>query len=258
MKKWFKECPFCANEIKEKAIKCQYCWEFLPKEEKESPKEKVKKETKECSFCMNEIDVDATICPFCDEHLYLGSTIKTTKMIQNKGENKFSVIKAWNILWRWCIWMFILFWISFLGWLFGADFVDTDEFTGIITLIWLIWAVIIIGRCRTLYKYILNFNKNNLHFDSLWWPTRWWICPVANLIVPYHAVLDIYESILKRDEPTIIKWRWWCHLGSSIIMICISMFNMWYFWGFLWICLVLAELILIMKIIKNIEKSLNS
>lgn len=34
MKKWFKECPYCANEIKEKAIKCQYCWEFLNKEEK--------------------------------------------------------------------------------------------------------------------------------------------------------------------------------------------------------------------------------
>ncbi len=36
MKKWFKECPFCKNEIKEKAIKCQYCWEFLNKDEKES------------------------------------------------------------------------------------------------------------------------------------------------------------------------------------------------------------------------------
>ena len=71
MKKWFKECPFCANEIKEKAIKCQYCWEFLPKEgeKKEEPKKEAKKETKDCPFCMNKVDVDATTCPFCDENL---------------------------------------------------------------------------------------------------------------------------------------------------------------------------------------------
>lgn len=32
MKKGYKECPFCANEIREGAKKCQYCHEFLDKE----------------------------------------------------------------------------------------------------------------------------------------------------------------------------------------------------------------------------------
>ena len=31
MKKWYKVCPFCANEIKEWAIKCKFCGEFLEK-----------------------------------------------------------------------------------------------------------------------------------------------------------------------------------------------------------------------------------
>ena len=29
MKKWYIECPYCANEIKEGATKCQYCKEFI-------------------------------------------------------------------------------------------------------------------------------------------------------------------------------------------------------------------------------------
>ena len=29
MKKWYIKCPFCANEIKEGAIKCSFCEEFL-------------------------------------------------------------------------------------------------------------------------------------------------------------------------------------------------------------------------------------
>lgn len=33
MEKWFMECPYCKNEIKEWAIKCQYCWEFLDKDQ---------------------------------------------------------------------------------------------------------------------------------------------------------------------------------------------------------------------------------
>lgn len=33
MKQGYKECPYCANEIKEWALKCQYCWEFLNKQD---------------------------------------------------------------------------------------------------------------------------------------------------------------------------------------------------------------------------------
>ena len=39
MKKWYKKCPFCANEIKSDAIKCQFCEEILVQERKESLKE---------------------------------------------------------------------------------------------------------------------------------------------------------------------------------------------------------------------------
>lgn len=28
MKKGYKECPFCKNEIKEESMKCEYCWEL--------------------------------------------------------------------------------------------------------------------------------------------------------------------------------------------------------------------------------------
>jgi len=36
MKKNFIECPFCKNEIREGAVKCQYCHEYLNKEKASS------------------------------------------------------------------------------------------------------------------------------------------------------------------------------------------------------------------------------
>ena len=88
MKKWYKLCPFCANEIKEKAIKCQYCWEFLNNEEETKGKGiKTKPEKKECPFCLNKIDAEATVCPFCDESLNNKSK-KEKDFKENKKEEK--------------------------------------------------------------------------------------------------------------------------------------------------------------------------
>ncbi len=39
MKKGYEVCPYCANEVKEWSIKCQYCHEFLRDNEKVDEKE---------------------------------------------------------------------------------------------------------------------------------------------------------------------------------------------------------------------------
>ena len=49
MKKGYKECPFCKNEIKKEAIKCQFCNEFLDREDNEN-RENVKCGKKDISL----------------------------------------------------------------------------------------------------------------------------------------------------------------------------------------------------------------
>lgn len=74
MKKWYKECPFCANKIKEWAIKCKYCDETLIKE---------------------------------NSNLELWEEAKKIEVIQYKKK----CMAEW--LYKWSIWMIILIWLSF-------------------------------------------------------------------------------------------------------------------------------------------------
>ena len=175
-----KHCPYCDNEIKAKAIKCQYCWEFLSKkEEKESKKNK------------SENYRDST------------SALK-------------SAIIAWSIVKRWCICLLVFLWISFFWWMFDWGFLETDACNVIDTLGWLCWLVLLMVRCNKAYKYLLNVNSKNLRFVSTWWPTWWRICPIACLFIPYQTVKDIYKSI---EEKCWIVWWWWaCMLISSMVM----------------------------------------
>ena len=89
MKKWYKECPFCKNEIKKDALKCMYCKKTLPEEKPEMKHPK----TKECPFCRNEIKYEAIKCQYCGEMLDSNiwmKMINNLKWIWNQIKEKIS------------------------------------------------------------------------------------------------------------------------------------------------------------------------
>ena len=135
MKKWYKLCPFCANEIKEWAIKCQYCMEFLNDKNPE-----IKKTWKDLSEKKGQKD-------------------KQTKKI--KSLNKTNI--KWFIIWLILICIFSYFFIDLNNavWYFRTNFSQTViDWTTIFynkaeilrLFVFLSWWYFVYKLIRTLYE----------------------------------------------------------------------------------------------------------
>lgn len=62
------KCPFCESEIKDDALKCKYCKEFLPKKgDKIEPSNK--KSIRKCPKCKGEVPKNASKCMHCGSDL---------------------------------------------------------------------------------------------------------------------------------------------------------------------------------------------
>ena len=172
MKKGYKECPFCKNEIKKEAIKCMYCKEMLSGD---VPIEK-HPDTKICPFCKNEIKFDAIKCQYCHEMLDSNVDEKqnwsTKKIVKKPQIEKLKKNKSEDTLYDWISdEIKPNRWSRFLAWLIDV-FVFITLIWWIINLIWVftkwttIWLRIVWIRLISLSSDKLTFKQKFLRFIS--------------------------------------------------------------------------------------------
>ena len=196
MKKGYKICPFCANEIKEWAIKCQYCKEFLDKSEIKKLNIKGKNGTHKGLF--SELNLDYNLDIHHKE--FLESCIKT-------GEK-------WK-MWYWIsiIWLFFIL-IAGIAWsTLSAESAKSLE--KIFGYIWLAFYIRFFYFFIWLIKNYRIFVKSKYHVSNLKWYLLlifYWICPIINLFKPKKILENFMNAFFmnakKEYNKKLLKWRW--------------------------------------------------
>jgi len=109
MKKWYKICPYCGNEIKELAIKCQYCKEFL---NNWNESKKNSKQPEEKKIIKKDLDKPKKII----------ESKKDKQDLLKKIEKEWKVVSYFkNIDYKWLFVLMFLLWITLLAFDFFHD-----------------------------------------------------------------------------------------------------------------------------------------
>ena len=191
MKKGYIECPFCANEIKKWAKKCQYCKEFLFDESIKSDNKSLK--TNKRNWNSRKLII----------------TEKQLESCINTGNRWIS---------RWCRIIAARFpiWI-----IFKLDSLLNWEKVGAwLNMFWLLWMLLIISLVYYLIRLIKNYKilfDSNIHWlvhKSYFNLVFCWICPVLNLFKPNLTLNDLLLNITHKFweewDKNLVKKRLIC------------------------------------------------
>ena len=196
-----KHCPFCDNEIRIKAIKCQYCWEFLNEET-------LNKKTKEVDKVNDNAKINKKAGQFTTKLMkFLGSIMIILWIVTNISPSIFRMFMD-KIIWILLIvtgvlWMVNVykdkwkyFWIRFIVlWLF---LIFSDSQLIMVSTIWVfaLWALL---RCIVLTYYGIKNKQEIWHF----------------LLILMLFILFIILAFSDKENAITISWIWiWC---STII-----------------------------------------